>query len=293
MCGIHATDVFPYFVFSKTSPPTGEVFRGQWRQTDVAIKRFLDQDIGHRLVQGFVKEVAIMKRLHHPNVVQFMGACTQPPNLCIVTQYVPRGSLFKLLHRTSYVPDNRRRLRMALDVARGMNYLHTCRPPVIHRDLKSPNLLVDTDMTVKVCDFGLSQVKSSNVLSAKTQAGTPEWTAPEVLQGGACSEASDVYAFGVIVWELLTGEEPWVDKTAMQVVGAVGFSGELLDIPADASPAMKDLLQRCFGSPENRPQFSEIIPLLKRQLVQLQATTRKQGSAESVTTSETLDEVRD
>ena len=114
------------------------------------------------------------------------------PNLCIVTQYVPRGSLFRLLHRTpSFQPDERRRLQMALDVCRGMNYLHTSRPPVIHRDLKSPNLLVDKDLTVKVCDFGLSRVRRSTVLSAKSQAGTPEWTAPEVLKSQPCNEASD------------------------------------------------------------------------------------------------------
>jgi hypothetical protein len=247
----------------------GEVYRGQWRQTDVAIKVFLDQELGARMLESFRKEVAIMKKLRHPNIVQFMGACSKPPNLCIVTQYVSRGSLFKLLHRSEANPinmDERRRLQMALDVARGMNYLHTCRPPVIHRDLKSPNLLVDKDMTVKVCDFGLSRVRHATVLSAKSQAGTPEWTAPEVLQGKPCNEASDVYSFGVILWELHTGEEPWTDKSAMQVVGAVGFANERLPVPEGMKPGLADLMQRCFGPSEDRPSFSEIISILKRQV---------------------------
>ncbi|KAH7622771.1 hypothetical protein Ndes2526B_g02043 [Nannochloris sp. 'desiccata'] len=162
--------------------------------------------------------------------------------------------------------DERRRLQMALDVARGMNYLHTCRPPVIHRDLKSPNLLVEKDMTIKVCDFGLSRVRHATVLSAKSQAGTPEWTAPEVLQGKSCNEASDVYSFGVILWELQTGEEPWTDKSAMQVVGAVGFANERLPIPPGIRPGLGDLMARCFGIPEDRPSFSEIISILKRQI---------------------------
>ena len=211
-----------------------------------------------------------MKKLRHPNIVQFMGACTKPPHLCIVTQFVPRGSLFKMLHRAQPGAlanlDERRRLQMALDVCRGMNYLHTCRPPVIHRDLKSPNLLVEKDMTIKVCDFGLSRVRHATILSAKSQAGTPEWTAPEVLQGQSCSEASDVYSFGVILWELSTGEVPWSEKTAMQVVGAVGFAHERLPVPTNIRPAMQDLMRRCFGPAEDRPSFSEIISILKRQI---------------------------
>ena len=169
---------------------------------------------------------------------------------------------------------------MALDVCRGMNYLHTCRPPVIHRDLKSPNLLVDKDLTIKVCDFGLSRVRHTTVLSTKSQAGTPEWTAPEVLQGMPCNEASDVYSFGVILWELLSGEEPWSDKSAMQVVGAVGFAGQRLSVPEGTSPALANLMERCFGEPLDRPSFSEIISLLKRQIVALApANLARMGTA--------------
>ena len=269
----------------------GEVYRGQWRYTEVAIKVFLDQDLGARVLLSFSKEVAIMKKLRHPNIVQFMGACSKPPNLCIVTQYVHRGSLFKLLHRSERCPtvnlDERRRLQMALDVARGMNYLHTCRPPVIHRDLKSPNLLVDKDMTIKVCDFGLSRVRHATVLSAKSQAGTPEWTAPEVLQGKSCNEASDVYSFGVVLWELQTGEEPWTDKSAMQVVGAVGFAHERLPIPDGMSPGLGDLMARCFGKPEDRPSFSEIISILKRQMRVLVAAGSAAKSAASAASAAT------
>ncbi|CAH8343421.1 unnamed protein product [Eruca vesicaria subsp. sativa] len=96
--------------------------------------------------------VAIMKRLRHPNIVLFMGAVTQPPNLSIVTEYLSRGSLYRLLHKSGAREqlDERRRLSMAYDVAKGMNYLHNRNPPIVHRDLKSPNLLVDKKYTVKV-----------------------------------------------------------------------------------------------------------------------------------------------
>jgi serine/threonine protein kinase len=94
-----------------------------------------------------------MRRLRHPNVVLFMGAVTKPPNLSIITEFCPRGSLYRLLHRPNRELDEKRRIRMALDVVKGMNYLHRCSPPVVHRDLKSPNLLVDKNWTVKVSAF--------------------------------------------------------------------------------------------------------------------------------------------
>ena len=96
--------------------------------------------------------------------------------------------------------DERRRLSMAYDVAKGMNYLHKRNPPIVHRDLKSPNLLVDKKYTVKVCDFGLSRLKANTFLSSKSAAGTPEWMAPEVLRDEPSNEKSDVYSFGVILW---------------------------------------------------------------------------------------------
>ncbi|GMH31601.1 hypothetical protein Nepgr_033445 [Nepenthes gracilis] len=150
----------------------GEVYHGDWRGTEVAVKRFLDQDFYGRSLAEFGSEVCIMKRLRHPNVVLFMGAVTHPPNLSIVTEFLPRGSLYRLIHRPNNQLDERKRLRMALDAARGMNYLHNCSPVIVHRDLKSPNLLVDRNWVVKVCDFGLSRMKHSTFLSTRSTAGT-------------------------------------------------------------------------------------------------------------------------
>eukprot|EP00884_Botryococcus_braunii_P009129 jgi/Botrbrau1/18217/Bobra.53_1s0074.1 len=262
----------------------GEVYRATWRHTDVAVKRFLEQDVSPQLLEEFRAEIAIMKRLKHPNVVLFMGAITQPPHLSIVTQFVPRGSLFRLLHRTpNVVLDDKRKLRMAMDIARGMNYLHSCKPPVIHRDLKSPNLLVDKDFTVKVCDFGLARVRRSTWLSGKSQAGTPEWTAPEVLRSQSYNEKSDVYSFGVVLWELFTGEEPWQDKTPMQVVGAVGWGDARLQLPDTLPPVIHDLILQCFGQPEQRPSFSQAIEILKPLLTDGSLAPPSAGPGHSLT----------
>jgi serine/threonine-protein kinase CTR1 len=147
----------------------GKVYRADWQGSDVAVKVFLDQDLKVEALDEFRREVAIMRRLRHPNVVLFMGAVTVPPNLSIVTEFCPRGSLYRLLHRPNRELDERRRIRMALDVVKGMNYLHRSSPPIVHRDLKSPNLLVDKNWTVKVCDFGLSRLKHNTFFDLKIE----------------------------------------------------------------------------------------------------------------------------
>ncbi|THG05977.1 hypothetical protein TEA_000235 [Camellia sinensis var. sinensis] len=117
---------------------------------EVAVKKFLDQDFSGAALVEFRSEVRIMRRLRHPNVVLFMGAVTRPPNLSIVTEFLPRGSLYRIIHRPNCQIDEKRRIKMALDVAKGMNCLHTSIPTIVHRDLKSPNLLVDNNWNVKV-----------------------------------------------------------------------------------------------------------------------------------------------
>ncbi|XP_021617117.1 probable serine/threonine-protein kinase SIS8 isoform X3 [Manihot esculenta] len=242
----------------------GEVYRGDWHGTEVAVKRFLDQGISGESLEEFRSEVRIMKRLRHPNVVLFMGAVTHAPNLSIVTEFLPRGSLYRLIHRPNNQLDERRRLRMALDTARGMNYLHNCTPMIVHRDLKSPNLLVDKNWVVKVSDFGLSRMKHNTFLSSRSAAGTAEWMAPEVLRNEPSDEKCDVYSFGVILWELCTLQQPWGGMNPMQVVGAVGFQQRRLEIPDGMDPVIADVIRKCWQTdPKLRPTFAEIMAALK------------------------------
>ncbi|KAK3038307.1 hypothetical protein RJ639_031403 [Escallonia herrerae] len=158
-------------------------------------------------------------------------------------------------------------LKEFLREAKGINYLHCLCPPVVHWDLKSPNLLVDKNWTVKVCDFGLSRFKAHTFISSKSVAGTPEWMAPEFLRGEPSNEKSDVYSFGVILWELATMQQPWSGLGPAQVVGAVAFQNRRLAIPQNVSPILASLMESCWADdPAQRPSFASIVDTLKKLL---------------------------
>ncbi|RLN28217.1 dual specificity protein kinase shkD isoform X2 [Panicum miliaceum] len=242
----------------------GTVYHALWYGSDVAVKVFSKQEYSEDVIQPFRQEVSLMKKLRHPNILLFMGAVTSPQRLCIVTEFLPRGSLFRLLQRSGTKLDVRRRIHMALDIARGMNYLHHSSPPIIHRDLKSSNLLVDKNWTVKVADFGLSRLKRETFLTTKTGKGTPQWMAPEVLRNEPSDEKSDVYSYGVILWELVTQKIPWENLNSMQVIGAVGFMNQRLDIPSDVDPQWTSIILSCWESnPQQRPSFLELLERLR------------------------------
>ncbi|VVB11993.1 unnamed protein product [Arabis nemorensis] len=236
------------------------VHRGVWNGSDVAIKVYFEGDYNAMTWMECKKEINIMKKLRHPNVLLFMGAVCSEERSAIVMEYLPRGSLFKILHNSNQPLDKKRRLRMALDVARGMNYLHRRNPPIVHRDLKSSNLLVDKNWNVKVGDFGLSKWKNATFLSTRSGKGTPQWMAPEVLRSEPSNEKCDVFSFGVILWELMTTLIPWDRLNSIQVVGVVGFMDRRLDLPEGLNPRIASIIQDCWQTdPAKRPSFEELI----------------------------------
>lgn len=170
-----------------------------------------------------------------------------------------------MLHKSPF-NDDRLKLRMAKDVVKGMCYLHSHKPAIVHRDLKSPNLLVDKDWTVKVCDFGMSKMKANTYLSGKSQGGgTPEWMAPEVLRYESSDEKCDVYSFGVILYELVTGLLPWRNLKPMQVVGVVGYEGKQLPLPQEIDPSIASIIKQCWSpNSRNRPSFQELLGKLSQ-----------------------------
>ncbi|XP_058753492.1 serine/threonine-protein kinase STY46-like isoform X3 [Vicia villosa] len=154
----------------------GELFKGTYCSQEVAIKVLKTEHVSTEMQKEFAQEVYIMRKVRHKNVVQFMGACTKPPGLCIVTEFMSGGSVYDYLHKHKGCFKFPTLLKVAIDVSKGMSYLH--QHNIIHRDLKSANLLMDENGVVKVADFGVARVKvQSGVMTAET--GTYRWMAPE------------------------------------------------------------------------------------------------------------------
>ncbi|GJU85709.1 PAS domain-containing protein tyrosine kinase family protein [Tanacetum coccineum] len=245
----------------------GTIDHALWHGSDVAVKVFTIQEYPDDMILSFRKEVSLMKRLRHPNIILFMGAVTSPQHLCIVTEFLPRGSFFRLLQKSTAKFDWKCHFHMAIDIARCMNYLHLCQPPIIHRDLKSSNLLVDKNWTVKVGDFGLSRIKRKTYLSTNTKNGT----VMHVL--------SDVYSYGVVLWEITTSKIHWDNLNAMQIIGAVGFMNQWLEILKDLNPQWASLIESCWSSePQSSPTFQEILIKLKDLQKKLAIPCKDNGS---------------
>ncbi|XP_034209721.1 probable serine/threonine-protein kinase SIS8 isoform X6 [Prunus dulcis] len=237
----------------------GEVFRGVWNGTDVAIKVFLEQDLTTENMEDFCNEISILSRLRHPNVILFLGACTKPPHLSMVTEYMEMGSLYYLIHLSGQKKKLswRRRLKMLRDICRGLMCMH--RMKIVHRDLKSANCLVNKHWTVKICDFGLSRIMNETNMKDSSSAGTPEWMAPELIRNEPFTEKCDIFSLGVIMWELCTLNRPWEGVPPERVVYAVANEGSRLEIP---DGPLGRLISDCWTEPDDRPSCEEILSRL-------------------------------
>jgi len=216
---IHMSEITDLEIFDKGS--SGHIYRGNWRGTTVAVKQFLAATLTQELVAEMYREQSLMKNLRHPNVLQYLGTSVEESGMCIIMEYMPRGSLYRLIHNPQIQLDLKMIKRVCVDTACGMSYLHNMSPPIIHRDLKSHNLLVASDWRVKVADFGLSKVLEQAVATL-TACGTPSWTAPEVIRHQNYDTLADVYSFGVVLWELFARQDPYPGIPPFQIVYRVG-----------------------------------------------------------------------
>ncbi|XP_078173779.1 serine/threonine-protein kinase STY46-like isoform X2 [Carex rostrata] len=240
----------------------GDLYRGTYCSQDVAIKVLKPERVNTDMQREFAQEVYIMRKVRHKNVVQFIGACTKPPSLCIVTEFMAGGSVYDYLHKRRGVFKPPALLRLAIDVSKGMNYLH--QNNIIHRDLKTANLLMDENEVVKVADFGVARVKvQSGVMTAET--GTYRWMAPEVIEHKPYDHKADVFSFGIMLWELLTGKVPYEYLTPLQAAVGVVQKGLRPTMPKNANPKLAALIERCWQQDSTeRPDFSEILEILQQ-----------------------------
>jgi hypothetical protein len=205
----------------------GEVYRGLWAGTEIALKRLRRQDLTPELLDEMRSEIQVLQKLHHPNIVILMGICLKPPWVSIITEFVGKAghpdadtgaivyisSIDQLLHETTVPMTNKRIKSMTTDVCKGMAYLHGFQPPILHRDLKPANLLITAKLDVKIADFGLSVQRSCEQggegIGAVDQdlGGSAPYSAPEVLIGGKdLQQGKPVYGF-------------WCALTAMYICG--------------------------------------------------------------------------
>uniref|UniRef100_A0A8C8H466 mitogen-activated protein kinase kinase kinase n=1 Tax=Oncorhynchus tshawytscha TaxID=74940 RepID=A0A8C8H466_ONCTS len=225
----------------------GAVFLGKLHGQEVAVKKVRD-----------IKETDIrhLRKLKHPNIITFKGICTQAPCYCILMEYCAQGQLYEVLRAGRKITPSLL-IDWAMGIAGGMNYLHLHK--IIHRDLKSPNMLITYDDAVKISDFGTSK-EMSDKSTKMSFAGTVAWMAPEVIRNEPISEKVDIWSFGVVLWEMLTGEVPYKDVDSSAIIWGVGNNSLNLPVPESCPDGFKILLRQCWScKPRNRPSFRQIL----------------------------------
>ncbi|KAL1537562.1 hypothetical protein AAHA92_30060 [Salvia divinorum] len=253
----------------------GTVYHGKWRGTDVAIKRikkscFMGRSSEQeRLSSEFWHEANILSNLHHPNVVAFYGVVQDGPEatLATVTEYMVNGSLRHALISKERHLDRRKRLIIAMEAAFGMEYLHSRN--IVHFDLKCDNLLVNLkDSSRPICkvgDFGLSKIKRNTLVTGGVR-GTLPWMAPELLNGSSSkvSEKVDVFSFGIVLWEILTGEEPYANMHYGAIIGGIVNNTLRPPVPNFCDAEWRLLMEQCWApDPLLRPTFTDIARRLR------------------------------
>ena len=253
----------------------GTVYAALWKptKTPVAYKRLASQIFTQKKLQSFVKEIKIFAKLEHKNIVKMFGAVTEKEDIGIVMEFCKK-TLFDALF--VYEEDNLTssdKLRIIGEVGSALEYLHTREPPIAQCDVKSQNILLDCNVTVKICDFGLSVIKSTIHSSRSTRGegdappgqGTPRYSAPEVLRGELLKlEAlmvADIYSLSLVVYEVVLEEEPYEDLSPKQLTTNVGYGDLRPPLESIHNSDLKVLLQQCWSKiPQARPgikQFNE------------------------------------
>ncbi|XP_076351101.1 uncharacterized protein LOC143247252 [Tachypleus tridentatus] len=241
----------------------GAVFVGRLNNDMVAVKKVREKsetDIKH------------LRKLNHPNVVLIKGVCTQAPCYCIVMEYCPYGQLYDMLKSGQEISPPTV-VDWGKQIASGMNYLHSYR--IIHRDLKSPNVLISLNGILKISDFGTCR-QWNEISTRMSFAGTVAWMAPEIIRNEPCSEKVDIWSFGVVIWELLTCETPYRDVDSSAVIWGVGNNSLRLPIPTTCPEGFMLLMKQCWSAkPRNRPSFRHILMHLDIAAVEILSTPKE------------------
>lgn len=245
------------FIKELGSGQFGVVKYGKWQgRHDVAIKMIKESSMSE---DDFIEEAKVMMKLHHENLVQLYGVCTKQRPIYIVTEFLPNGCLLTYLREYLHHPSAVQLLEMCKDVSEGMAYLES--QQFIHRDLAARNCLVALNGTVKVTDFGLSRyVLNDEYISSAVSQFPVRWSPPEVLLYHKFSSKSDIWAFGVLMWEVYTlGRMPYERLNNAEIVNEVA-AGYRLYRPQMATDKVYSIMTKCWHEKsEERPSFQDLV----------------------------------
>ncbi|KDP39031.1 hypothetical protein JCGZ_00788 [Jatropha curcas] len=275
----------------------GPVYKAQMSTGETVAVKALATD-SKQGEKEFHTEVMLLGRLHHRNLVNLVGYCAEKGQHMLIYVYMSKGSLASHLYNENYEPLSwDLRVHIALDVARGLEYLHDgAVPPVIHRDIKSSNILLDHSMRARVADFGLSREEMVDKHAANVR-GTFGYLDPEYISTRTFTKKSDVYSYGVLLFELIAGRNPqqglmeYVELAAMNSDGKVGWE-EIMDSRLDGKFDVQELNEvaalayKCINRvPRKRPAMRDIVQVLAR-ILKLRHNRRHHKQSLSATAEE-------
>ncbi|XP_077901563.1 tyrosine-protein kinase Fer isoform X2 [Ictidomys tridecemlineatus] len=247
----------------------GEVYKGTLKdKTNVAVKT-CKEDLPQELKIKFLQEAKILKQYDHPNIVKLIGVCTQRQPVYIIMELVPGGDFLSYLRKKKDELKLKQLVKFSLDAAAGMLYLES--KNCIHRDLAARNCLVGENNILKISDFGMSRQEDGGVYSSSGLKQIPiKWTAPEALNYGRYSSESDVWSFGILLWETFSlGISPYPGMTNQQAREQVE-RGYRMSAPQNCPEEISKIMMKCWDyNPENRPTFSELqkeLTIIKRKI---------------------------
>ena len=234
----------------------GTVYKAIWYGKEVAVKKLHLKKLPADLIEDFDNETKIMASCQSAQIVKLFGVCTEAENFAMVMEYMPKGSLYTILKdKSEALPWEPLRWQIALDISKGLAYLHG--KEILHRDLKSLNVLLNQDYHAKITDFGLAKIKvetSSTTTLSKKSVGTFRWQPPELFKPRSKhTKASDVFSLGMVIWELASRKLPFSDEVDDQKVISWIKENEHEEIPDNCPAKVTDVIKRCWAAAEARP----------------------------------------
>ncbi|CAD5214956.1 unnamed protein product [Bursaphelenchus okinawaensis] len=243
---------------------SGTLYRGKWQDNDIVARVLNIPEVTARISRDFSTEFPSLRIFACPQICPLLAAVNQPPQLILISQYMEFGSLYNVLHeQTNVVVDHTQAIRFALDIAKGMSFLHSLGTPVLRYYLSSKHVVVDGELNAKI---NMADTKFS--FQEVGRLYSPAWMSPEALQRSPEDlniRAADMWSFGILLWELNTREVPYADLSPMEAGMKIALEGLRVMIPPGISRNMFRLINICLNEdPGRRPNFDQIIPILEK-----------------------------